>query len=106
MFSALDDIVFVLTKGDVFVVFFSFLLIINIITIFVTYADKKFAIKDKRRVSEKNLLLLGLLGGALSEYILMNFIHHKTLHKKFMIGLPIIFVSQIALFVWWFLAWI
>lgn len=34
-------------------------------------------------------MLLGLFGGALAEYITMKKIHHKTRHKKFMVGLPI-----------------
>lgn len=67
----------------------AYLLIMNIITSFAAIIDKKKAIKHKQRISEKALMLLGLLGGAFGEYLTMKTIHHKTLHKKFMIGLPL-----------------
>ena len=67
----------------------AYLLIMNIITSFAAIIDKKKAIKHKQRISEKALMLLGLLGGAFGENLTMKTIHHKTLHKKFMIGLPL-----------------
>ncbi|MDD6658624.1 MAG: DUF1294 domain-containing protein [Eubacteriales bacterium] len=67
----------------------AYLLIMNIIASFAAVIDKKKAIKHKQRISEKALMLLGLLGGAFGEYLTMKTIHHKTLHKKFMIGLPL-----------------
>ena len=67
----------------------AYLLIMNIIASFAAIIDKKKAIKHKQRISEKDLMLLGLLGGAFGEYLTMKTIHHKTLHKKFMIGLPL-----------------
>lgn len=51
-----------------------------------------------------NLLLLGLLGGSLCMFITMKAIRHKTLHKKFMIGLPLILALQLFLIAaLWFL---
>jgi len=76
-----------------------YLVIINIISAFVTLADKKRAVKNKWRISEKTLLLLALFGGAFSEYITMRKIHHKSKHKKFMIGLPLILFAQIVLII-------
>lgn len=67
---------------------------ISVLTAFITAADKIFAKKNCRRVSEATLLTLGIMGGALSEYITMKIIRHKTLHKKFMIGLPAIIILQ------------
>ncbi|MGN1328930.1 MAG: DUF1294 domain-containing protein [Eubacterium sp.] len=61
---------------------------ISLISVFLTIADKFKARKNKWRIPESTLLIIGLLGGALCEYITMRLIHHKTLHKKFMIGLP------------------
>jgi len=60
----------------------------NIFTLVITIYDKINAKLGKRRISEDFLLTAGLLGGALSEYITMIVIRHKTKHKKFMIGLP------------------
>lgn len=72
-----------------------YVIVISIITSAVTVIDKIKAKKHKRRISEKSLFILALLGGSVSEYITMRIIRHKTLHKRFMIGLPCIFISQL-----------
>lgn len=78
-----------------------FLLAINILgvslTIYDKIASKKFR---KNRIRENVLLLIGALGGAVSMYITMKLIRHKTRHKKFMIGLPIIFFLQVAFLIY------
>ena len=43
------------------------------------------------------LAALILFGGAFAEYCAMRIIRHKTLHKKFMIGLPLIILLHLAL---------
>lgn len=68
---------------------------VSLIASFVTFVDKRRAVKGKYRISEATLFIFAFLGGALSEYITMRLIHHKTLHKRFMIGLPLIVFSQI-----------
>ena len=60
-----------------------------LISILVTVWDKSAARRRSRRISERTLLFLGFLGGALPMYITMRVIRHKTLHKRFMIGLPL-----------------
>lgn len=67
---------------------------ISFVTLIITVLDKIFAKKNMRRIPEATLLSLALFGGALSEYITMKAIRHKTLHKKFMIGLPVIILLQ------------
>ena len=59
--------------------------------------DKWKAKHKKYRISEKTLLLIAILGGSIGSIIGMKFFHHKTLHKKFSIGLPIILFLQILL---------
>lgn len=73
-----------------------YLAVISFVTFTVTALDKIFAKKNMRRIPEATLLTLALFGGALSEYITMKIIRHKTLHKKFMIGLPVIILLQAA----------
>ncbi len=68
--------------------------VISFLTFIITALDKLFAKKNMRRVPEATLLTLALFGGAVSEYITMKLIRHKTLHKKFMVGLPVIIVLQ------------
>lgn len=72
-----------------------YLLIINVLTSVITISDKRRAIKGKYRIPKKYLFLLAFMGGAVGEYLTMKFIHHKTLHKRFMIGLPLIILLQI-----------
>lgn len=72
---------------------------ISIIVFLITVFDKISAKLGKRRVPEDFLLTLGLLGGALSEYLTMLIIRHKTKHKKFMIGLPIEIIFHIILII-------
>ena len=51
----------------------------------------------KWRVPEATLLLTGLFGGAFAEFITMQIIRHKTMHRKFMILLPLEIILHIAL---------
>lgn len=65
--------------------------------------DKRKAIKGAWRIPERTLMLCGLFGGAAGMYVTMRIIRHKTKHAKFMIGLPIEIIIQIALLVILFL---
>lgn len=70
--------------------------VISVITAIVTFYDKKAAKKrPEHRIPEKVLFLLAILGGSLAEYLTMLKIRHKTKHKRFMIGLPIIILLQV-----------
>lgn len=71
--------------------------IINFISSVLTVSDKKRSIKGQFRISEKTLFIFAFLGGAVGEYITMITIRHKTLHKRFMIGLPLIIIVHLAL---------
>ena len=77
-----------------FVVYF---VAISLVTAIVTAIDKHKAKKGAFRIKEATLFILAALGGALSEYTVMRLIRHKTLHKRFMIGLPLIIILQIVI---------
>ena len=80
--------------------FWYYLIAISAVSLIVTVYDKIAAKRFPRnRVPEATLLLLSVLGGSLVMYITM---HHKTLHKKFMIGIPIIMAIQILLIILYF----
>ena len=70
----------------------TYLVAINLLGIIVTVADKKKAIKGKYRIPELDLWIIVLLGGSLGTYIAMKIVRHKTKHKNFMIGIPIIII--------------
>lgn len=48
--------------------------------------DKRQAKRKGRRVAERNLWLLALLGGGIGAYAGMLLFRHKTLHTSFRIG--------------------
>jgi uncharacterized membrane protein YsdA (DUF1294 family) len=82
-----------------------YIAVISLLTIAVTVYDKIAAKKrPKHRIRENTLLLLAVLGGGPAEYLTMQLIRHKTKHKKFMVGLPVIIVLEIlaAGLVWYF----
>ena len=70
--------------------------VISLATAIVTAIDKHKAKKGAFRISEATLFVLAVLGGSLSEYLTMKAIRHKTLHKRFMIGLPLIMILQLV----------
>lgn len=71
--------------------------VISIIAIVVTCYDKIAATKrPKHRTPEATLLFISMLGGSVAMYITMQIIRHKTKHMKFMIGIPVIILIQIA----------
>ena len=70
---------------------------ISLIASLAAIIDKHKAKKEKWRIPERTLMLLGFFGGALAEYLTMKAIRHKTLHKKFMIGLPLFILIHVAI---------
>ena len=85
---------------DGYVVAAVYLVLINIVSACLTVWDKRRAQKNGWRVRERTLLLVAILVGSPAMYGVMKKIRHKTKHKKFMIGLPVIFFLQVALGVW------
>ena len=74
-----------------------YLLVVSAAAVWLTVSDKLRAQKNKRRIAESSLLLVALFGGALAEYCTMRCIRHKTLHKRFMIGLPCMLLLHLLL---------
>ena len=77
----------------------AYILIISLVSVVVTIKDKSCAKKGKWRVPEKTLFILSALGGSVAMYITMKAIRHKTQHKRFMIGIPLIMAAQAAIIV-------
>lgn len=74
-----------------------YLIAINSITFFLYGIDKWKAKRSKWRIPEATLLGLAIIGGSLGAWIGMRMWHHKTMHKKFKYGLPLILIVQISL---------
>ena len=73
-----------------------YLATINVATFFTFGIDKLKARRDKWRIRETALLLLAILGGSLGAWLGMKVWRHKTKHKKFKYGIPLILIVQIA----------
>lgn len=74
-----------------------YILVMWIISAFITIYDKIAAKQKWQRTPEKVLLTLGALGGAGMMLFVMKTISHKTRKKKFMISLPVFLVIHILL---------
>lgn len=74
-----------------------YLAVINVLTFFMYGIDKIKAKRNKWRIRETALLGLAVLGGSVGAWIGMMVWHHKTMHKKFRYGIPLILIAQIAL---------
>ena len=77
-----------------------YLAAINVVTFFMYGVDKWKAKRSKWRVSETALIWMAVLGGSIGAWLGMKVWHHKTQHKKFKYGIPLILLAQIALAVW------
>ena len=77
-----------------------YLLAINAVTFIIYGIDKYKAKHAKWRISEATLLLLAVFGGSIGAWCGMKVWRHKTMHKKFKYGVPMIFLLQLALAVW------
>ena len=68
----------------------------NLVVFFIYGIDKLRAKKDRWRISEKTLLLLALFFGGTGALLGMGVFHHKTLHRKFQIGVPLLALLNYA----------
>ena len=78
-------------------VFPYYLIFINIVTFLVYGIDKWKAKQGSWRISEATLLMLAVIGGTIGALLGMQVWRHKTMHKKFKYGLPLILIIQIIL---------
>lgn len=76
---------------------FVIFVVMSVIAAIFTVYDKLAAKSHKRRVPEKTLMFIGFFGGAVAMYTTMQIIRHKTKHKKFMIGLPVMILFHIII---------
>lgn len=74
-----------------------YLAAVNLVTFVMYGIDKYKAKKAKWRIPEATLLLMAAIGGSIGAWTGMQVWHHKTLHKKFKYGVPVIFLLQVAL---------
>lgn len=74
-----------------------YVLVMSLLLFAVMGADKRRARGGARRVPEKRLFLLALLGGAFGGWLGMYVFHHKTKRWYFKLGFPAIAIAQLVL---------
>lgn len=75
---------------------FLYVIIMNIIGVMMMGIDKSRAKRHAWRIPERTLFLISLLGGSVGSLAGMYLFRHKTKHMKFVIGMPLLLLIQIA----------
>ncbi len=70
---------------EIFEILILYLVIINSISFFLYFSDKRKACRHKYRISERNLIIVGMIGGALGSVLGMYLWHHKIRNYKFVL---------------------
>ena len=79
------------------VMIYGYLLIVNLSSFILIGVDKGRAVNKMYRIQEKIFFIFALLGGGIGIYFSMFKYRHKTLHKRFTIGIPVILIIQLVL---------
>lgn len=74
-----------------------YLLIINAVSCYLMYADKKRAKNHRWRIRESTLFLSSFLGGSIGSLLGMYWFRHKTKHLSFRLGMPAILLFHLFL---------
>jgi uncharacterized membrane protein YsdA (DUF1294 family) len=83
------------------IIFVIYFIIMNVLGFARMGQDKQYAKKKRRRVSERQLFVIAFLGGAIGSWIGMRTWRHKTNHRSFTIGIPLLIILN---FVYMYLA--
>ncbi|KAB2334179.1 DUF1294 domain-containing protein [Bacillus mesophilum] len=70
---------------------------INIVGFLIMMIDKRKAVNQEYRISEKNLWTVAIFFGAAGMTVGMNMFRHKTKHTQFKIGLPLLTIIQLVI---------
>lgn len=80
--------------------FLYYLLTVNAIGLLFMLTDKLLAKANRRRIRERTLFLIAIIGGSVGSILGMYLFRHKTLHLKFTMGMPLILALQIIVYIW------
>ena len=73
------------------------LLLINALGLLLMRIDKEKARRHRWRISEATLFTVALLGGSAGVLLGLYAFRHKTKHRRFIIGVPVILLAQLGL---------
>ena len=77
----------------------AYIAIVSIFAVILTIRDKNAAKKSAWRVKERTLLIVSMFGGSVAMLLTMLSVRHKTQHKKFMVGIPLMIIAQATIIV-------
>ena len=72
-------------------------LLVNVLSFSLMGEDKRRARQGKRRIRERTLWVVSALLGALGGWLGMAVFHHKTRHRSFRVGMPVLLAAQAVL---------
>ena len=78
----------------------AYLIMINIIAFAVCAYDKAAAKKRRRRIRERTLFIIALIGGAAGMFVGMLIVRHKTRKRLFTLLMPLIIVFQASVLIY------
>ncbi|MBA0882263.1 DUF1294 domain-containing protein [Flavobacterium undicola] len=81
-------------------ILFYYFLIVNAFAFIQTAYDKRQAIKDRRRISEKSLLTVVFLGGTIGSGLAMLLFRHKIAKASYLFKFIGILIIQIITVFW------
>lgn len=74
-----------------------YLLLINAAEFTLMLADKEKARRGRWRIPEATLMWVAALGGSIGSLAGMYAVRHKTRHRKFTVGIPLLLLAQLLL---------
>lgn len=76
-----------------------YLAVVNLAAFALMGVDKRRAKRGAWRIPERTLFLPAILGGSPGAILGMQVFRHKTRHRQFMIGMPLILLVQLVIVV-------
>lgn len=80
-----------------FTIIKAYLVLVNAFALLLMLADKNKARRGAWRIPEATLIGIAIAGGSIGAVLGMHLFRHKTKHRKFYIGLPLILILQVLL---------
>ncbi len=74
----------------------AYILGVNIIAFLIMGVDKQKAKRESYRIPERTFWGLAILGGAIGIWAGMKSFRHKTRHRSFVIGMPVLVSIQVV----------
>ncbi|MCI6812822.1 MAG: DUF1294 domain-containing protein [Lachnospiraceae bacterium] len=89
---------------NVIFVLLGYLILINLVGFTAMFLDKRRARRGAFRIPESTLFTIAFMGGSLGSLIGMYLFHHKTRHRSFTVGIPLLLILQLFILIFLYLS--